>query len=54
MGLCAAFLYGANIPGGKYVTEKGIQSALRPLQPSVTFAGVVADPTASSSGATDR
>ncbi len=44
MGLYAAFLYGTNIPHGKRVTQTGIESALRPLQPSVTFAGIVGRP----------
>lgn len=40
--LYAAFLYGANIPGGRQVTERSVEAALQPLQPSVTFAGALA------------
>jgi hypothetical protein len=43
-GLYAAFLYVANIPHGKKVTRRSIESALQRLKPSVTFKGIVGRP----------
>ncbi len=43
-GLYAAFLYGANIPHGKKVTRRSIESALQRLQPSMAFSGIVGRP----------
>ena len=40
----AAFLYGANIPGGKSVTRESVRSALERCKPSVTFNGIVGRP----------
>ena len=42
--LFAAFLYGLNIPGSRYVTGDQIQDMLRPLAPHITFVRIVARP----------
>ena len=42
--LFAAFLYGLNIPGSRYVSGEQVQNMLRPLVPRIAFARIVARP----------
>ena len=40
----AAFLYGLNIPGSRYVSGEQIQDMLRPLAPHIAFVRIVSRP----------
>ena len=42
--LYAAFPYGLNIPGGKWMSREDVQSALEPLQPTINFTKIVGRP----------
>lgn len=42
--LFAAFLYGLNIPGSRYVSGEQVQNMLRPLAPRIAFVRIVARP----------
>jgi hypothetical protein len=40
----AAFLYGQNIPGQRYLTGSHVDQRLRPFRPTLTFTGIVSRP----------
>jgi hypothetical protein len=42
--LYAVFLYGVNIPGGRWFTSAAVESGLQPLRPAVAFAATVGRP----------
>ena len=42
--LYAVFLYGVNIPGGRWLTSAEVESGLEPLRPAVAFAATVGRP----------
>jgi len=41
--LYTVFLYGANIPNGRWVSRQEVESALQSLRPGIKFAGIVGD-----------
>lgn len=42
--LCAAFLFGLNIPGSRFVSGVQVQEMLRPLSPRIAFVRIVTRP----------